>query len=189
MNSYKALGEILLRYWVSYGGWREIIRSPFMHCAVFFTALTAGYWSVPGNNWQVVATGVLPNLLGFGVTGYAIWIGWGDEKFREMLINIEVKAGVSAYVEVSATFAHFAVVQIFALMWALLYTAFNQTLPQDSLISFSLLYLGFNTDFFNNFLWISAAIGFFLFLYAITVALEATLALFRLATWLQKIKK
>lgn|GEM_PF-6038039 len=59
-----------------------------------------------------MAVSVLPNLLGFGVSGYAIWIGWGDPEFRRRLAQLEMGPGVSAYAQVSATFAHFALMQV-----------------------------------------------------------------------------
>jgi hypothetical protein len=186
-NPYKDLLAIFKKYWVALGGWKEVIRSPFVHIALFLTLLLSGYWM--SSDWQKTAIGVLPNLLGFGVTGYAIWIGWGDEKLREQLISIDTKPDVSAYVEVSAIFAHFAVVQIVALLSAVIFDALNYVLSEKSLLSFILVSTGLPTNIFNLIAPLGAAIGFFFFTYAIVVTLEATLALFRLATWFQEIRK
>ena len=186
-GSYEDLAEIFKKYWKSLGGWSELRRSPYVHIAVFITTLLSGYWL--SSDWQKNAISILPNLLGFGVTGYAIWIGWGDEKLREQLISFDTKPDVSAYVEVSAIFAHFAVVQIIALLSAIIFDALNYVLSEKSLLSLILVSTGLPTNTFTLIAPLGAAIGFFFFAYAIIVTLEATLALFRLATWFQGIRK
>jgi hypothetical protein len=187
IDPYEDLADIFGQYWIALGGWREIIRSPYVHITVFLTVLLSGYWM--SSDWQKTAISVLPNLLGFGVTGYAIWIGWGDEKLREQLTSFDTKPDVSAYVEVSAIFAHFAFVQIAALLSAIIFDSLNYVLSEKSLLSSILGTAGLPTNSFNLIAPVGAAIGFFFFIYAIVVTLEATLALFRLATWFQKIRK
>jgi hypothetical protein len=187
VHPYRDIAEILKRYWYAYGGWKEVLRSPYAHVAVVLTALSFGFWY--SQAWYNTAISVLPNLLGFGVTGYAIWIGWGDEKFRETLIDLDTKPGVSAYVEVSATFAHFAIVQIIALTVAILYSALNFVLDPMSILARGMSAIGLPTNAFSQIAPLGSALGFFFFIYAIFSALEATLALFRLATWFQKMRK
>jgi hypothetical protein len=184
VGPYGDFAEIVHRYWNSYGGLRELARSPFLHAAVVLTVLTASSWS--SSAWSTTALSVLPNLLGFGVSGYAIWIGWGDPEFRRRLAKLEMVPGVSAYAQVSATFAHFALMQVLALLWALMFNSLDYVVAPSSGIGMSLHFLGLRYDAFASLRPAGAAVGFFLFVYAILVAFEATLALFRLATWLQR---
>lgn len=184
VGPYGDFAEIVQRYWKSYGGLKELARSPFLHAAVALTALTAPSWS--SSAWSSIALSVLPNLLGFGVSGYAIWIGWGDPEFRRRLAKLEMGPGISAYAQVSATFAHFALMQVLALLWALMFSSLDYVVAPSSAIGAGLQFLGLRYDAFASLRPAGAAIGFFLFVYAILVAFEATLALFRLATWLQR---
>lgn len=184
VGPYGDFAEIVQRYWKSYGGLRELSRSPYLHAAVVLTALTASSWS--SSSWSTIALSVLPNLLGFGVSGYAIWIGWGDPEFRRRLAKLEMGPGVSAYAQVSATFAHFALMQVLALLWALMFSSLDYPVTPNSAIGATLQFFGLRFDAFASLRPAGAAIGFFLFVYAILVAFEATLALFRLATWLQR---
>ena len=94
--------------------------------------------------------------------------------------------GVSAYAQVSATFAHFALIQVLALLWALMFSSLDYAVAPSSAIGATLQLLGLRYDLFASCRSVGAAVGFFLFVYAILVAFEATLALFRLATWLQR---
>lgn len=184
IGPYGDFAEIIQRYWKSYGGLKELARSPFLHAAIVLTALAASTWS--SSAWSTAALSVLPNLLGFGVSGYAIWIGWGDPEFRRRLAKLEMEPGVSAYAQVSATFAHFALMQVLALVWALMFSSLDYAVAPSSAIGASLQFFGLRYDAFASLRPAGAALGFFLFVYAILVAFEATLALFRLATWLQR---
>jgi hypothetical protein len=183
VHPYADLIEIVGRYWVAYGGFKEVGRSPFTHLALVMTVLAGTSWS--SSAWQTTALGVLPNLLGFGVTGYAIWIGWGDSQLRRTLSRIEMRPGVTAYAQVSATFAHFALVQVAALVWALMFSTLDHPVDPAGELASLLAAVSLPSDAFSHGRPAGAAIGFFLFVYAILVALEATLALFRLATWPQ----
>jgi hypothetical protein len=180
---YRDLFEVVRRYWTAYGGSSELLKSPYVHITILLTCLCSGYWM--SSAWQDVAVSVLPNLLGFGVTGYAIWIGWGDEKLREILIDLEDDARGSFYVQISAIFAHFGLVQVCALVVSILCKALDYELSPKSGLAALLGLLGQPSYFFSYLKPFGSALGFFLFMYAIVTALETTLALFRLATWLQ----
>lgn len=181
---YADLFEIIQRYWLSYGGWKELLKSPYVHLTIFITVICSGYWM--SSSWYDLPLAVLPSVLGFGVTGYAIWIGWGDEKLREILIDIDDDDGKgSMYVQISAIFAHFSLVQVCALLVAVVCKALAYELSPSSTLAYVLSLACQPAYFFSYLKWIGGALGFFLFIYAIVTALETTLALFRLATWLQ----
>lgn len=182
-QEYRDLFDIFCRYWKAFGGWKELAVSPYVHISALVTMICSGYWmSMP---WHGVALAVLPNLLGFGVTGYAIWIGWGDERLRETLIGIDSGEKGSLYVQISAIFAHFGLVQITALMIALLCASLDYELSPKSTLAHVFLHFGQPATLMSFFRPAGAAFGYFFFVYAILTALETTLALFRMAGWLQ----
>ncbi|MFZ6649771.1 hypothetical protein ACO0LO_28905 [Undibacterium sp. TJN25] len=181
---YGDVVDIFMRYWTSYGGWREFVVSPFVHLAIFITVLSSGYWL--SSAWYATALSVLPNLLGFGVSGYAIWIGWGDEKLRNALISLKEDGKPSDYERVSAVFAHFGLVQVVALLSALICSALDYELSPKSMLAHGLALVSLSPNWFSYLKPIGAGAGYFLFVYAIVTTFETTLALFRLATWFQK---
>ncbi|KAB8043146.1 hypothetical protein [Janthinobacterium aquaticum] len=186
-QQYRDLASGVAGYWRSYGAWREVICSPFVHIAIFVTVLSSGYWM--SSPWHATAVSLLPNLLGFGVTGYAIWIGWGDEKLREALMDIGKGEKGSGYVQISAIFAHFGMVQCIALVLALVASALDYQLSPKSGLACIFHSLSLPTDTMSYLRPFGAAVGYFFFVYAIFTALETTLALFRLAGWVQKMRK
>jgi hypothetical protein len=183
LTEYRDLFDILSRYWRAYGGISELLKSPYFHLACLLTIISSGYWM--STAWADLAVSVLPNLLGFGVTGYAIWIGWGDEKLRDILIDLEEPAKGSFYVQVSAIFAHFCLAQVIAFLFSMMCKVLDYELNPESTLATLLGMLNQPPYFFSHLKPIGSAIGFFLFTYAIVTALETTLALFRLAFWLQ----
>ena len=77
----------LLRFCVlifcSYGGLTAVIRSPYFHVSLFLLVPTIGIWSTPG--WWDLPIGILPNIISFTLAGYALFMGFGDEKFRRLM--------------------------------------------------------------------------------------------------------
>ncbi|WP_426077441.1 hypothetical protein [Janthinobacterium sp. PSPC3-1] len=182
---YKDFFDILSRYWAAHGKWSDIIYSPYFHIAVFISAISSNYWL--SHNWYEPALASLPTLLGFGVSGYAIWIGWGNDKMRDALIKLNSPGADSAYIRVSAIFAHFGLVQVTALILAIICQALNYSPSQNSILAMGLNFVGLSKDFFHFFKPVGDAFGYFFFVYSIMSILEATLALFRLATWFQRL--
>lgn len=132
----------------------------------------AHYWlSEP---WWETALSVLPNVLGFTLAGFTIWLGFGDESFRRRLSEAPKAAGqASAFMGVSASFVHFVVVQICALLSAVWAKGMNFPLTQGHWLRPSMDWLA----------PLGHGIGFLLFVYALTAALAATLGVFRAASW------
>jgi hypothetical protein len=69
--------------------------------------------------WWDTPVAVLPSLIGFTLGGYAILLAFGDEEFKSVFAGATTKNKDSPYVIVSATFMHFIVVQVIALLIAL----------------------------------------------------------------------
>lgn len=173
---YKGVAGIFVRYWRAYGGAKALVSSPYFHVALLLTAITWGYWSKP--LWWDQVIGVLPNLLGFTLGGFAVFLGFGDEKFRALLAGADEDEPdkPSLYVSLCATFVHFIIIQILALLYAILSKSwwffYEWPAPIRALIP-CLNMLG-------------GAIGYSLFLYSVTSILAATMHMFRIATWYEQ---
>lgn len=169
---YHGVQTIFARYWHAYGGSKALLRSPYLHFALVLLVITWGTWSRP--LWWDLAIDVLPSLLGFTLGGFAIFLGFGDEKFRALLSERDEDEPdeTSPYVGLCATFAHFVLIQVLALTVSLVAKAWaGSVIPPDAL------------DKCLSFPWlILSGLGYGLFLYSVTSSLAASFHVFRIAT-------
>jgi hypothetical protein len=101
--------------WRITGGWRSTFRSGDFWITLGVTVLCFNFWR--NDIWWDQVISVLPNLLGFTLGGFAIFLGFGSESFKTMLSDEdELK---SPYVSVSAAFLMFVAFQVLALLYAL----------------------------------------------------------------------
>ncbi|MDP8098314.1 hypothetical protein [Pasteurella atlantica] len=174
-NSYKGVYDIFRYYWKIYGGWKELLCSPYLHVAIFLLFLTHHQWLSRG--WWDNSLSILPTLLGFSVGGFAIFLGLGDEVFRSILAEKDEHESFSTYTLVSSTFVHFIFVQCLAIIFALLAQSFAYQpnwLPDKFMLYF--LYI---TPIF----W---GLGYLLFLYSIMTMLATVMAIFRCSKWYEE---
>lgn len=168
---YSGVATIVRRYWQIYGGWRSVLRSPYFHISAILLAATYNFWS--HERWWDQTISILPNLLGFTLGGFALLLGFGDEKFRALLADREEGEPSSIYTSLCATFVHFIVVQLLALIFAVVTNAlqFQADLP---------VWL---SDVLPALTTVGYGLGYGLFIYSLLSLLAATLAIFRAATW------
>lgn len=172
----KDVTAIYRRYWLAYGGRSALLCSPYLHGALVLLVLTIPFWARSPWWGQVIAA--IPTLLGFTLGGFAVFLSFGDAKFRALLAepDEEEPDAPSLYVSLCATFVHFILVQCLAMSVALIAQAwsFQVTWP------FPL----------NALAWCLSmavgALGYGLFLYTITLVLAATMHVFRVATWYEE---
>src|SRR5690554_7741499 len=79
-GQYVGVRKLFARYWIAYGGFKSIVGSPYMHASLFITLISSGIWLK--YDWVEIPISVLPNIIGFSLGGYAIWLALGDDKFR-----------------------------------------------------------------------------------------------------------
>lgn len=181
---YKGTRDIFKLYWTAYGGLWAMLRSPYLHLAALVLALTWNTWWAPrcGANgdcigWWDQNISVLPNLLGFTLGGFAIFIGFGDEKFRGLLADpdpsqpAEESALPNLYIGLCASFVHFILVQAIALLYAVVAKSWWFYAP----------FMDPVRDCLPAMNAIAGGIGYGLFLYALTCVLAATMHVFRIA--------
>ncbi len=170
---YKGVFSIFHRYWRTYGQTRAMLRSFYLHSAIAMTVLCFPLWRAGG--WWDVVLAVLPSLLGFTLGGFAIFIGFGSEKFRELIVKEteeDIRAGKpSIYESLCATFVHFIVVQICALIFALLQKAWSMEVVHNAAWQSVLPYINA----------IGGFVGYALFAYSVTLTLAACMHVFRIA--------
>lgn len=178
---YSGALNIFRTYWHAYGGCGALIRSPYLHVAIVLLLLAFNTWM--NAEWWDDVISVLPNLLGFTLGGFAIFIGFGDEKFRELLADPDTdKEGQyqpTIYVSLCATFVHFILIQFIALIYAILAKSmwFYVEWPHPIMEILPCLRI---------FAW---AIGYGLFLYALTSVMAATMHVLRIAQMYEQFRQ
>ncbi|MDH6593345.1 hypothetical protein M2165_003234 [Variovorax sp. TBS-050B] len=162
---------IFKRFWVAYGGSGALLRSPYLYVALLIAPLCWGTWSAP--NWWDTVISVLPNLLGFTLGGFAIFVSFGDARFIASLAAEEENAvRPTVYRELCATFVHFILVQVAALVLAIVTKGmwFQANLPDYIASALPIA----------NLAW--GAFCYAVFLYALTSIVAIALHVFRIST-------
>jgi hypothetical protein len=179
-KSYRGVRNIFTRYWVAYGKWKAVLYSPYFHAAIILTVMLAHSWL--HQPWWKGAIGVLPTMVGFAIGAYAIVLGFGDDRFRAVIMTR--RAGkTSPYVTISASFAHFIVVQLGALLACFLADGLDFPLEENEGLGFYINLVFGGVDFVHT--WMAPVgyfVGFLLYMYAMTTALATSMAIFRLTT-------
>jgi hypothetical protein len=175
-SQLKPFASRFRRYFRAYGGWSAIFRSPLFLVAVGVTAMGYGNW-VGSDKWAATSQSLIPNLLGFSLGTYAILFSLMTGRLKRALKAVKNDHGVSFLDEINATFFHFILVQVSALLWAFLYqgTALYDLVqaiqPRWALIASAFAVMEA----------IGGGIGFVLLIYSITLIVGAALAVYRLA--------
>lgn len=116
--------EPLLEYWQIYGGISAVLASPYFHLSIAITVVTAPIWTA--TDWWTLPTGILPNIIGFTIGGYAILVSFGDEDFKKRIAGkIDGEQDFSLYMHVNATLVHAIVIQVVALMVSIIFKGFS----------------------------------------------------------------
>lgn len=173
-NPYQGVAKIFKRYWRAYGGLGALCASPYVHFSVVLTALLRHLW-ISGEWWSDVLQ-VVPSILGFTLAGFTIWLGFGDDRFQQLITKWKPGRESSPYLGISAGFVHFIVVQLLAVLAALIGKATDFALACDDPLRPLALFAA---------PW-GHAVGFFLFIYSLMTALAATMGVFRTASMFEQ---
>ena len=97
-----------------YGGFRDLLRSPYLHVAAILTLVCVLLWpKSDAARAADVAVGVLPNLLGFTVGALAIVLAFSSADIFSLLS--EEGEPTSFFLTLTANLVHFIFVQVVAL--------------------------------------------------------------------------
>lgn len=156
--------------WRNTGGLQATRRSADLALSVIVWILCFNYWL--HHPWWDQVISVLPNVLGFTLGGFAIFLGFGSDSFKKVLVD--ENHAKSLYLSVSSAFLVFVSMQIFSLLYAFVAKALHFELPK-SLIGIQPL-ISFGEP-------IASGIGYFLFVYSFVLALRAAVRVFKLSRW------
>ena len=173
-QSYGGAWRVWRQYWITYGGWRSVIYSPYVHVSLALAGVTFGVW-IRENWWEQVFS-MIPSLLGFSLGGFAIFLGFGNEQFRNLISGRDASSwqSQSPYMATASAFSHFIVIQVLALLIAVLSSAaWLLPVPTSPL-------LGKANEAARFALWF---FGYWLFLYALCLTAATLFAVFRVAKW------
>ncbi len=161
--------RILSEYWSAYGGLHAIVTSAYFWTSVGLCVFSFRAWHA--EPWWDLVIQILPNLLGFSLGGYAILLSFGDEKFRAAASEKDGSDVPSPYLQISASFLHFILIQIIALLMAVAARGWHPKFLSGSVVSHA-----------HN---IESAVGYWTFLYALCLAGSSAIQVFRLSRWLE----
>ncbi|MBO9858605.1 hypothetical protein [Xanthomonas sp. A1809] len=171
---YKGTRSIFKRYWRAYGGSSALRKSPYLHLALLLVAITYHYWS--NEAWWDQPLAILPNLLGFSLGGMAMLLSFGNHEFQKILSEREQDSErPTVYLEISATFIHFMLMQLAAILIAITFKSLDFYFPWPAQLvhTVQIAKLSFS------------ALGYLLFIYSITCMVSAIFAVFRMTSWFE----
>jgi len=125
---------------------------------------------------------VVPNLIGFSLAGYSVLLGFGNDKFKQILAITTINDdGHSAYMGFNASFVSFIGFQVIALALAIM----AKSMPFVSIGKATGFHIGNRVPDLLPLFGPVTKVGWFvcwwIFIYALSLALAATLSIFRLA--------
>ena len=173
--AYQGVLGIFATYWRGYGGWAALRDSPYLHLSGLLTLCCFGSWSQP--DWWEKVFSVLPNLVGFSIGAFAIFLGVGGESFQSRIAGADSSnpKSISPFISAAAAFTHFIVVQVLAIVVALVFASLHKVaLPVSLSWAHSLNEYGRQVAWF---------LGMWLFLYALTLTIGTVMVIFRTAGW------
>lgn len=173
-KEWKNIFEIIGKYWKEYGGINTFIRSPYLHIAIILALVTIKFWL--NNKWWEQSLSVLPSILGFTLSGFAIFLGYGTEKFRKIMAFRSPMTGKSPYLDVVVAFVHFSLFQILAIFLSLMASNIN-AFEYFNIQSYS-------KSIESVYLWLVIGfLGYGTFIYSLLLSFSVSFTLYRLATW------
>lgn len=143
-------GEVV-GYWTTYGGFRALRSSRWLKLSLIIAIVLYPDWK--SDQWTSSAISILPSLLGFSIGAMAIIFAFPTSNIFKFIA--EDGRSDSFYIQLAAKFVHFVVVQIIALIAALIASVYCSIILN--------------------------AFGLFLLIYALLVGAATTFALFGVA--------
>ncbi|MGO8739150.1 hypothetical protein [Rhodoblastus sp.] len=117
---WKGQATWIARYWALYGGWWELIKSPYAQSSVVFGALCS-ICATPAFDPAATTISVVPNVLGFTVGALAIILAFSSADFFRYLT--QKGKSDSLFMKTIANFVHFILIQIGALLLSIFSSA------------------------------------------------------------------
>lgn len=156
-----------------------MVKSRYFHVSLVFGFVCYPLW-LNSPLWYELVLGVVPGLLGFSLSGLAILIGVGSDRFREILAAAGRKKGrPSAMLTAFTNFTHFIAVQVGLLLLAIIVKAAGTVPPPQVLID-AAWFVGFVLPVFAV---LAGIVGSVALVYAVLLALATALSLYWIGFW------
>ncbi|WP_415919738.1 hypothetical protein [Tateyamaria sp. SN6-1] len=152
MNKASPYLSAFKTYWRVYGGWKALLLSPYFLFSLLFSVVLKPIWYdqfLNGVVWSEWALPIIPSMIAFSLAAMAIFLAISNDRFLKLLR--EGGKENSYLMKVMVAFFHFIFVQFFALGGCLLFVAFPSI--------------------------VLSAIGFAIFIYALSCGIAAAAAL------------
>lgn len=176
------MSKTLKKYWQSYGGFKALLKSPFLWLSVIMTMISHDFFL--DKKWLDIPISMLPNLLGFNLASYSVWLAFGNHKLNKILSKLKEGQLHSRYMEVNSSFIHFILAQILCLILVVILktNSLNNIiyLTNYTCFNFYMKALEYGQVFINGFI-------FFLFCYCLFSMLAAVLGFIGIASGLDLI--
>jgi hypothetical protein len=164
------------RYFAEYGGWNSVFASRYFYAALAVSGL--GYWYFQRPNWWDLVMSVIPDLVGFAIAGVAIFVSLGSDSLRSTIAGKEPGSEKSSpFIAFMSMFTHFVMVQLIALVVALLAKFFYET--ENPPFKFM---LDVGVQLRSCFWWL----GGLFFSYAVMLCISLAIEIFRLSTMIDE---
>ncbi len=152
------------------GGTGAILKSFDFRIALAVSFLCWPAWLAP--DWWAKAISVLPSLLGFTLGGFAIFLGFGSDQFKELIARKD--EAKSEYLSVSSTFLFIVSVQVIGLLYAIICESLWVPTP------IWLKHISPILPYLNYIAWF---VGYLLYVLGIVLSLRAAIRIFRVSRW------
>lgn len=173
------MSKTLKKYWQSYGGFKALLKSPFLWLSLLMTIISYEFFL--DKKWLDIPISMLPSLLGFNLASYSVWLAFGNHKLNKILSKLKEDQVHSRYMEVNSSFIHFILAQILCLIFVVLLrtNSLNNIIYLTNLACFNfyMKFLEYAEIFINGFI-------FFLFCYCLFSMLAAVLGFIGIASGL-----
>lgn len=148
-----------------------MLRSFDFYLALAVWVMATPTWISPKWHEQVIS--ILPNLLGFTLGGFAIFLGFGSDDFKRAIARKDEDS--SPYLSVNAAFMLFVCFQLAALLVAIISNSLWSIAAPDWAAPW--------TDCIKIASKVGGGFGYFLFCYSLALVLRAAVRIFRLGRW------
>ncbi|MDG6079223.1 hypothetical protein E3U23_08455 [Erythrobacter litoralis] len=157
----------LKEIFILYGGWKAFRSSSYVIISMFLSFLL--WRDAVSGAWSRTIADYLPPVLGFSFAALAILTAIGDDQFRRKMSKIDViTKGESDLTTITANFCWFIVVQIFAVLLAIFFSA--KPVPYFCNLT---IYVGECQFAFKTTNMLFGLLGNFLLVYAILLIVAA----------------
>lgn len=154
-------------YWSAYGGWRALVKSPIFWISMTLSAICYQIWI--RENWWDSVTSLLPNILGFSIGAFAIFLGLGNDRFKDAMHKNRTNK-IPLYLKISAIFVHQILIQTSAVVIAIVANALYHISAPD--------WFDGPNQWIRPIFW---AFCYFLFIYSILLVVSTALNIFVVA--------